>query len=198
MGGTFRYLWPAGDNVLLLSRARCEWSRILLTNLNPYFWVLGRDNLLFDDNILAERYSRDNILAQKEQDPDPDQALRYYQVNFPVWKLLRLVFTLFSKQATFNYTENLREVLTNLRLRIVWVFYHQVQDSSTGLQNFELAKKCCCTPERLWKVSSWLQTSSKRLASSYSLLYSSFRLLSSSLWGDQFSVFLQYRWWQCW
>ena len=24
---------------------------------------------------------RDNILAQKEQDPDPDQALRYYQVN---------------------------------------------------------------------------------------------------------------------
>ena len=44
--------------------------------------------------------SRDNILAQKSQDPDPNEALRYYQ-------------------ATFNYTENLREVLENLRLRIV-------------------------------------------------------------------------------
>ena len=44
--------------------------------------------------------SRDNILAQKSQDPDPKEALRYYQ-------------------ATFNYTENLREVLENLRLRIV-------------------------------------------------------------------------------
>ena len=44
--------------------------------------------------------SRDNILAQKSQEPDPDEALRYYQ-------------------ATFNYTENLREVLENLRLRIV-------------------------------------------------------------------------------
>ena len=44
--------------------------------------------------------SRDNILAQKSQEPDPHEALRYYQ-------------------ATFNYTENLREVLENLRLRIV-------------------------------------------------------------------------------
>ena len=26
--------------------------------------------------------SRDNILAQKSQDPDPHEALRYYQVYF--------------------------------------------------------------------------------------------------------------------
>ena len=44
---------------------------------------------------------------------------------------------------------------------------------------------------RSWKASSWLQTNSKRLASSSSLLFLSFRLLSSSLWGDDFSVFMQ-------
>ena len=51
--------------------------------------------------------SRDNILAQKSQDPDPREALRYYQ-------------------ATFNYTENLREVLENLRLRIVEIVKNEL------------------------------------------------------------------------
>lgn len=51
--------------------------------------------------------SRENILAQKSQEPDPKEALRYYQ-------------------ATFNYTENLREVLENLRLRIVEIVKNEL------------------------------------------------------------------------
>ena len=61
--------------------------------------------------------SRDNILAQKSQDPDPHEALRYYQVRFLMSQEIEKIRLI--PQATFNYTESLREVLENLRLRIV-------------------------------------------------------------------------------
>jgi len=51
--------------------------------------------------------SRDDILAQKEQNPDPQEALRYYM-------------------ATFNYTEDLRIVLKDLRLRIVEIVNNEL------------------------------------------------------------------------
>ena len=101
-------------------------KQVTLINLSFFFYLsICRDNIF---------YCRDNILAQKEQDPDPDQALRYYQVKciitlfqnyFSIYhmtvfqNLLYYLINCVPKQATFNYTENLREVLTNLRLRIV-------------------------------------------------------------------------------
>jgi len=51
-------------------------------------------------NFTIIEASRDDVLAQKRKDPDPKEAFRYYQ-------------------ATFEYTENLRNVLTDLRLRLV-------------------------------------------------------------------------------
>ena len=67
--------------------------------------------------------SRDNILAQKSQEPDPHEALRYYQ-------------------ATFNYTENLREVLENLRLRIVWVKATKFYEFSWSKSKLLFATNC--------------------------------------------------------
>ena len=67
--------------------------------------------------------SRDNILAQKSQEPDPHEALRYYQ-------------------ATFNYTENLREVLENLRLRIVWVKASKLHEFSWSKSKLLFAINC--------------------------------------------------------
>ena len=78
------------------------------------FPILMTSRFLFCILIILMLVSRENILAQKEQDPDPDQALRYYQVRL---KTRYQNFNYFFK-ATFNYTENLREVLTNLRLKL--------------------------------------------------------------------------------
>jgi len=60
-----------------------------------------------DFPTLRLKASRDDILAQKEQNPDPQEALRYYQ-------------------ATFNYTEDLRVVLRDLRLRIVEIVNNEL------------------------------------------------------------------------
>ena len=44
-----------------------------------------------DFPTLRLKASRDDILAQKEQNPDPQEALRYYQVQCTVYSTVQCI-----------------------------------------------------------------------------------------------------------